>query len=131
MVDINDCCDKIFLSTKNPAVRRERLPGKPKSGESPDFGLDTHKSTAIRPQVKASAMANFLSREKQIQVLRLLSEGNSIRSVDPADRHPQETRSCGSSSGSAISAATFLDDMLSPTSVCGTSSATRFGRSSA
>ena len=26
-------------------------------------------------------MANFLSREKQIQILRLLSEGNSIRST--------------------------------------------------
>ncbi len=29
----------------------------------------------------ANPMANFINREKQIQVLRLLSEGNSIRSV--------------------------------------------------
>src|SRR5579863_838366 len=34
------------------------------------------------PQSKeAIPVANFLSREKQIQVLRLLSEGNSIRST--------------------------------------------------
>ena len=40
-----------------------------------------HSTTVRRKQRKANPVANFLNREKQIQVLRLLSEGNSIRST--------------------------------------------------
>jgi IS1 family transposase len=38
-------------------------------------------STTVRRNKQRRPVANFLSRDKQIQVLRLLSEGNSIRST--------------------------------------------------
>ncbi len=56
--------------------------GEPKSGESPDLGLNNHKSIAIRPREQGESMANFLSKERQIEALQLLCEGNSIRSVE-------------------------------------------------
>jgi IS1 family transposase/transposase-like protein len=65
---------------KTPEGRQSNRGG-PKSGESPDFSTDNCKSTAIRPREQGEPMANHLDRDKQIQVLRLLSEGNSIRSV--------------------------------------------------
>jgi hypothetical protein len=39
---------------KTPEGRQSNR-GEPKSGESPDFGLNNHKSTAIRPETKADS----------------------------------------------------------------------------
>jgi hypothetical protein len=54
--------------TEKPRLDSNPAGANQKSGESPDFGLDNHKSTAIRPEVKAK-------RDELPQVRRINQQG--------------------------------------------------------
>src|SRR5437763_1572303 len=67
---------------KNPGIDGKSKPGREtKPGETPNRRPNKHDSTRFATEWETE-MANVLKREKQLQVLHMLVEGSSLRSIE-------------------------------------------------